>query len=517
RTAMSTSRLAKFSSATIAPSTAMMKIWSWKRGTYLRMPRRSVGLIVAVVAEGGVGALAEPLLMEVSVCQGSGPSRQRCAAAAGVGRKSFAHDQLPALGVAQSDQRDAVPTGRKHAGGQGETHRHLGRADEQRTGDMLEVGYDDQLARPHIGLAIEQVFFFVRQRGGKVDGVGRVLAGLAGGGDLGNGGGEEGRRHHRGLQGRGQAARNFVYAGGHRRPQRFGRSRRRQRYPPVARGPQAQDRGPLARLGIGLIDGVWPPEMQREIGVDRNENNDGGDDPLHRPWLGRGSLRHVCAQSSGRPPGRANKIAPAGASCSVAAFMKFWSQYFIPTLKESPADAEIPSHKLLIRAGLVRKLGAGHYTYLPLGLRALQKITQICREEMEHAGAIELWMPHVHPAEFWQEGPRWAAAREIMFRTDSASASRRTPGEPEFVLGPTHEEIITPLVKNEITSYRDLPKNFFQIATKFRNEIRPRYGLMRAREFVMMDAYSFDVDDEAAIKSYQAMKNAYESFFRRIG
>jgi len=197
--------------------------------------------------------------------------------------------------------------------------------------------------------------------------------------------------------------------------------------------------------------------------------------------------------------------------------MKFWSQYFIPTLKESPADAEIPSHKLLIRAGLVRKLGAGHYTYLPLGLRAMQKITQICREEMEHAGAIELWMPHVHPAEFWQEGPRWAAAREIMFRTDSASASRRTPGEPEFVLGPTHEEIITPLVKNEITSYRDLPKNFFQIATKFRNEIRPRYGLMRAREFVMMDAYSFDVDDEAAIKSYQAMKNAYESFFRRIG
>ena len=197
--------------------------------------------------------------------------------------------------------------------------------------------------------------------------------------------------------------------------------------------------------------------------------------------------------------------------------MKFWSQYFIPTLKESPADAEIPSHKLLIRAGLVRKLGAGHYTYLPLGLRAMQKITQICREEMEHAGAIELWMPHVHPAEFWQEGPRWAAAREIMFGTDSASASRRTPGEPEFVLGPTHEEIITPLVKNEITSYRDLPKNFFQIATKFRNEIRPRYGLMRAREFVMMDAYSFDVDDEAAIKSYQAMKNAYESFFRRIG
>ncbi len=197
--------------------------------------------------------------------------------------------------------------------------------------------------------------------------------------------------------------------------------------------------------------------------------------------------------------------------------MKFWSQYFIPTLKESPADAEIPSHKLLVRAGLVRKLGAGLYTYLPLGLRAMQKITQICREEMERAGAIELWMPHVHPAEFWREGPRWTAAREIMFRADSAGESRRGSKEPEFLLGPTHEEIITPLVKNEITSYRDLPKNFFQIATKFRNEIRPRYGLMRAKEFVMMDAYSFDVDDESAVKSYQAMKTAYERFFRRIG
>ncbi|MSU69393.1 MAG: proline--tRNA ligase [Opitutaceae bacterium] len=197
--------------------------------------------------------------------------------------------------------------------------------------------------------------------------------------------------------------------------------------------------------------------------------------------------------------------------------MKFWSQYFIPTLKESPADAEIASHKLLVRAGLVRKLGGGLYTYLPLGLRVIQKLTQICREEMERGGAIELAMPHVHPAELWEQGPRWAAAREIMFRADSAGTDRRGPKEPEFVLGPTHEEVITPLVKAEITSYRDLPKNFFQIATKFRNEIRPRYGLMRAKEFVMMDAYSFDVDDAAAIRSYQAMKAAYENFFRRIG
>src|SRR4051812_2729285 len=197
--------------------------------------------------------------------------------------------------------------------------------------------------------------------------------------------------------------------------------------------------------------------------------------------------------------------------------MKLWSQFFIPTLKESPSDAEIASHRLLVRAGLVRKLGGGLYTYLPLGLRVMQKLTQICREEIDRAGGIELWMPHVHPAELWQQGPRWAAAREIMFRADSAGDGKRSPREPEFVLGPTHEEVITPLVKAEITSYRDLPKNFFQIATKFRNEIRPRYGLMRAREFVMMDAYSFDANDDGAIKSYHAMKAAYEAFFKRVG
>jgi prolyl-tRNA synthetase len=197
--------------------------------------------------------------------------------------------------------------------------------------------------------------------------------------------------------------------------------------------------------------------------------------------------------------------------------MKLWSQFFIPTLKESPADAEIASHQLLLRAGLVRRLGGGLYTYLPLGLRSLQKITQLCREEMDAAGALELSMPHLHPAEFWQEGPRWTAAREIMYRADHAGAGRRAPPEPEFVLGPTHEEIITPLVKSEITSYRDLPKNFYQIATKFRNEIRPRYGLMRAREFVMKDAYSFDADDAGATRSYRAMEAAYTRFFARCG
>ncbi len=197
--------------------------------------------------------------------------------------------------------------------------------------------------------------------------------------------------------------------------------------------------------------------------------------------------------------------------------MKLWSQFFIPTLKESPADAEIASHKLLIRAGLVRKLAGGLYTYMPLGLRVIHKLTQMCREELDAKGAIELWMPHVHPVELWQQGPRWAAAREIMFRADSAGDGKRGSRDPEWVLGPTHEEVITPLVKAEITSYRDLPKNFYQIATKFRNEIRPRYGLMRAREFIMMDAYSFDATDEGAVKSYHAMKSAYEAFFRRIG
>jgi len=197
--------------------------------------------------------------------------------------------------------------------------------------------------------------------------------------------------------------------------------------------------------------------------------------------------------------------------------MRFWSRYFIPTLKESPSDAEIASHRLLVRAGLVRRLGGGLYTYLPLGLRVMQKISRICREEMERAGAIELSMPHIHPAEFWAEGPRWGPVREIMFRADSAGAGRRGPKEPELVLGPTHEEVITPLVKSEISSYRELPKTFFQIGTKFRNEIRPRYGLMRAKEFSMMDAYSFDADDEGAVRSYLAMKAAYEAFFRRVG
>jgi len=164
-----------------------------------------------------------------------------------------------------------------------------------------------------------------------------------------------------------------------------------------------------------------------------------------------------------------------------------WSQTFIPTLKESPAEAEIPSHKLLLRAGLLRKLAGGIYTFLPLGLRAYAKVERIVREEMNRAGAIEVRMPALQPKELWQRGPRWAAAQRVMFSASPADGSKVAPGG-ELVLGPTHEEVITALAADEVRSYRQLPKNFYQIQTKFRNEIRPRFGLMRAKEFVMKDA-----------------------------
>ena len=233
--------------------------------------------------------------------------------------------------------------------------------------------------------------------------------------------------------------------------------------------------------------------------------------------MGGGARRSFGLLSRGGAVGRKYICAAPVELFSSGFQMKYWSQTFIPTLKESPADAEIASHKLLLRAGLVRKLGGGLYTFMPAGLRVVQKISQLCREEMDREGAIELSMPFIHPVENWAGGPRWAAAREIMYRVDHAGAGKGRAKEPEFVLGPTHEEVITPLVKHEITSYRDLPKNFYQIGTKFRNEIRPRYGLMRAREFIMKDAYSFDVNDAAAIESYNRMKRAYTAFFLRCG
>src|SRR2546423_4535431 len=187
-----------------------------------------------------------------------------------------------------------------------------------------------------------------------------------------------------------------------------------------------------------------------------------------------------------------------------------WSQTLIPTLKETPAEAEIVSHKLLLRAGLIRKLTGGLYTFLPLGLRVLRKIERIVREEMDRAGALELLMPALQPPEIWQQSGRYELARDVLFKV-------RDRAKKEWVLGPTHEEVITTLVAGEINSYRQLPKNFYQIQTKFRDEIRPRFGLMRAKEFIMKDAYSFDATDEAAQASYHKMYDAYARVFQRCG
>ncbi|MEO7298496.1 MAG: proline--tRNA ligase [Verrucomicrobiota bacterium] len=187
-----------------------------------------------------------------------------------------------------------------------------------------------------------------------------------------------------------------------------------------------------------------------------------------------------------------------------------WTQALIPTLKETPAEAEILSHKLLLRAGLVRKLAGGLYTFLPLGLRALRKIERIVREEMDRAGALEVLMPALQPPEIWQQSGRYETAQEVFFKVHDRA-------KKEWILGPTHEEVITTMVAGEINSYRQLPKNFYQIQTKFRDEIRPRFGLMRAKEFIMKDAYSFDTTDELAQVSYQKMYDAYTQIFQRCG
>jgi prolyl-tRNA synthetase len=182
----------------------------------------------------------------------------------------------------------------------------------------------------------------------------------------------------------------------------------------------------------------------------------------------------------------------------------------IPTLREAPADAEIVSHKLLLRAGLIRKLAGGVYTFLPLGLRALRKVEQIIREEMNRAGAIEVLMPALQPKEIWEQSGRAETAKNVLFKVKDG-ASR------EWFLSPTAEEVITTLTANEINSYRQLPKNFYQISLKFRDEIRPRFGLMRAKEFIMKDAYSFDTTDEGAMASYKKMYDAYTRIFARCG
>jgi prolyl-tRNA synthetase len=187
-----------------------------------------------------------------------------------------------------------------------------------------------------------------------------------------------------------------------------------------------------------------------------------------------------------------------------------WTQTLIPTLKETPADAEIVSHKLLLRAGLIRKLSGGLYTFLPLGLRSLHKIERIIREEMDRAGALEVLMPALQPPDIWQQSGRYDTAADVLYKV-------RDRAKKEWVLSPTAEEVITTLAAGEINSYRQLPANFYQISVKFRDEIRPRFGLMRAREFLMKDAYSFDVSDEASMVCYRKMYDAYQRIFNRCG
>ena len=186
------------------------------------------------------------------------------------------------------------------------------------------------------------------------------------------------------------------------------------------------------------------------------------------------------------------------------------SHFFISTLKEAPADAEIISHKLMVRAGMIRRLGSGIYAYMPMGLRVIQKIENIIREEMNKAGAIELLMPIVQPAELWQETGRWQKYGPELLRIKDRH-------DRDFIIQPTSEEVITDIARNVIKSYRQLPVNFYHIQTKFRDERRPRFGLMRGREFTMKDAYSFDRDVEGLKKSYQIMFNAYVNIFNRFG
>jgi len=186
------------------------------------------------------------------------------------------------------------------------------------------------------------------------------------------------------------------------------------------------------------------------------------------------------------------------------------SQFHLSTTKETPADAEVISHKLMLRAGMIRKLGAGLYTWTPLGLRVLRRVEAVVREEMERAGAIEVLMPAVQPKELWEETGRWTKfGGQLLKITD-----RR---QQEYCFGPTHEEVITDLARQELASYKQLPKTFFQIQTKFRDEIRPRFGVMRAREFLMKDAYSFHLTPECMAREYQVMFDAYTRIFTRLG
>ena len=184
------------------------------------------------------------------------------------------------------------------------------------------------------------------------------------------------------------------------------------------------------------------------------------------------------------------------------------SQFFISTLKEAPAEAEIISHQLMIRAGMIKRIGSGVYTLMPIGLRSVRKVEAIVREEMNRAGAIELLMPAVQPAELWQESGRWEQYGPELLRFKDRH-------QRDFVVGPTHEEVITDVARRELKSYKQLPVNWYQIQAKFRDEIRPRFGVMRGREFIMKDAYSFDKDEASLKISYEKMFNAYMAIFTR--
>ena len=186
------------------------------------------------------------------------------------------------------------------------------------------------------------------------------------------------------------------------------------------------------------------------------------------------------------------------------------SQFLLSTLKETPADAEVISHQLMLRAGLIRRVAAGIYNWMPLGLRVVRRVEQVVREEMCRAGALEISMPVVQPAELWFESGRWEQYGPELARLHDRHGR-------DFCLGPTHEEIITSLGRNEIKSYKQLPLNFFQIQTKFRDEIRPRFGVMRSREFIMKDAYSFHVDQTSLEATYWRMHEAYTAIFTRLG
>ena len=186
------------------------------------------------------------------------------------------------------------------------------------------------------------------------------------------------------------------------------------------------------------------------------------------------------------------------------------SQYLLATQKETPADAEVISHQLMLRAGMIRKLASGLYTWLPSGLRVLNKVANIVREEMNKAGAIEVLMPVVQPADLWEESGRWEEYGPELLRIKDRH-------HRDFVLGPTHEEVITALVRNEVSSYKQLPLNLYQVQTKFRDEVRPRFGIMRGREFTMKDAYSFHLTQECLEKTYQDMYQAYCNIFERLG